>query len=120
MNDFLGEAITKLDSKPEEIKGNKERAMASAIRETLKGFCEQNGEFAQAVAQGGSFADCLTSVAKGVGSSISDVDAYKKAVAFFFPGAQIRVYMEIDLVGESKPSAQAGIASTIIRLEDFL
>ena len=80
-------------------------------------FCLQDGEFAQAVAQGGNFADCMKAVAKGCGSSISDLAAYRKAVQFYFPGADIRMRMEIDLCasvsGEEKKS---GI---VLDLADF-
>ena len=34
---------------------------------------------------------------KGVGSSISDLDAYRRAVQFYFPGADIKMQMSIDL-----------------------
>ena len=32
-----------------------------------------------------------------MGASISDLDAYRKAVQFYFKGAEIRMVMEIDL-----------------------
>ena len=41
----------------------------------------------------------MTTVAKGVGGHISDLEAYKKAVQFYFPGAEIRMQMTIDLIG---------------------
>ena len=78
--------------------------MAPAVLETLKTFCLQDQEFAQAVAQGGSFSACMKAVADGVGSSISDLDAYKRAVQFYFPGAQIRMQMTIDLNGDAVPA----------------
>lgn len=119
---MLNQALEKLD--PKGIVGQKERAMASAVAEALKDFCRQDEEFAQAVAQGGSFKDCMIAVAKGVGQSISDLDAYKKAVQFFFPGAEIRMQMTIDLIGaaaapnpEEKPEQKKGI---ILDLMDFL
>ena len=52
MNEFYEKAIERLrDDKG--LSGNKERAMAPAVREALEKFCEEDGEFAQAVAQGG-------------------------------------------------------------------
>ena len=88
MNEFYEKAIERLrDDKG--LNGNKERIMAPAVREALEKFCEEDGEFAQAVAQGGSFAECMQAVAKGVGGSISDIEAYRKAVQFYFPGAVI-------------------------------
>ena len=64
-------------------------------------FCRQEPEFAQAVVQGPSFFECMKKVASGVGSSIKDLDAYKRAVQFYFPGAQVHMELTIDLVGEA-------------------
>ena len=51
MNEFYEKAIERLrDDKG--LSGNKETAMAPAVREALEKFCEEDGEFAQAVAQG--------------------------------------------------------------------
>ena len=46
---------------------------------------------------------------KGTGNSVSDIEVYKKAVNFYFTGADIKVTMEIDLIGsaaESKPQGK--------------
>ena len=117
---MIEKAIKKLE--PKTVKGQKEKVMAEAVAHTLQDFCRQEEEFAQAVVQGGSFQDCMAAVAKGVGQSISDLDAYKKAVQFYFQGAEIRWSMEIDLVGmaghdEPKTERPAGI---VLKLEDFL
>ena len=77
--------------------GQKASAVAPAVADALVDFCRQDDEFAQAVAQGGSFADCVAAVVKGVGSSISDLEAYRRAVQFYFPGADIRMQLTIDL-----------------------
>ena len=104
---FLTEAMDKLSSQQvKAVTGSKEKAMASAVAEAMRSFCRQDAEFAQAVAQGGSFADCMKAVAKGVGSHISDIDAFKKAVGFYFPGANIRTTMTIDLIGEAAAAVE--------------
>ena len=96
--------------------------MKKAVREALESFVRQDDEFAQAVAQGGSFADCMAAVEKGVGNSISDMDAYRKAVQFYFKGADIRFHMVIDLCpaaeGEMAPPPSA--QKKILDLSDFL
>ena len=48
------------------VKGYKDGVMKGAVRDALLEFCRQNEEFAQAVAQGGTFPDCMAAVAKGV------------------------------------------------------
>ena len=42
----------------------------------------------------------MDSVAKGVGDSISDIEAYRKAVKFYFSTANIHFTMTIDLCGD--------------------
>lgn len=101
MKNYATEAVKKLTDGKKDVRGPKAGAMAGAVLETLKDFCLQDEEFAQAVVQGGSFAECMSAVAKGVGQSISDIEAYGKAVAFYFPGAKIRVQMSIDLIGDA-------------------
>lgn len=108
LNTHLTAALDKLgDEQVKAVKGQKEKVMAVPVAGALRSFCRQSAEFSKAVANGGSFADCMAAVAKGVGHSISDVDAYKKAVGFYLPCADIRVQMHIDLGGEAAAPAPA-------------
>ena len=95
-------------------------AMKSAVLTALLDFTQQDEEFAQAVIDGGSFSDCMKAVAKGCGSSISDVEAYGKAVSFYFPGAKIRMKMTIDLIGDADKGADAAPEGLILDLSNFL
>lgn len=71
--------------------GKYETAVKNAVMKTICKFCEQNAEFKQAIEQSGkSFADCLKATVKGVGASLEDLEVYKRAVAFYFPGADIK------------------------------
>ena len=106
MNDFLKEALEKIDKGMKEELDRYGDAMKAEVGAALKDFCRQDAEFAQAVAQGGSFADCMRAVAKGVkGNSISDMKAFGLAVEFYFPGAGIEVTMRVNLCAsvEAKP-----------------
>jgi len=122
MSDFYNEAKKKLD---EGVKARLDKygeVMKQAVHDALLNFIAQDEEFAQAVAQGGSFADAMNAVAKEIkGQSISDMEAYGAAVRFFFPGAEIRVSMTIDLVGEG--AGQIGLQhdnnAVIIDLSEF-
>lgn len=98
---MINKAIEKLDTENKSFKGGKkETAMRSAVLAALKNFCGQSEEFSQAIVQNSkTFSDCMAAVAAGTGSSISDMDAYKKAVHFYFPGADIKCTMTIDLIG---------------------
>lgn len=75
--------------------GRAAEIMKQSVRDALETFVRQDAEFAQAVVQGGSFADCMDAVAKGVGSGISDLEAYRRAVQFYFPGANVEFSMGI-------------------------
>ena len=101
MDNWATQAVDKLEKGKAAVKGQKESAMKGAVLVALKDFCLQEEEFAQAIVQGGTFAECMAAVAKGVGNSISDIDAYKKAVQFYFPGAEIKMQLTIDLIGDA-------------------
>lgn len=78
--------------------GKYETAVKNAVMKTICKFCEQNAEFKQAIEQSGkSFADCLKASVAGAKEHISDLDCYKRAVAFYFPGADIKCTMTLDL-----------------------
>ena len=86
------------------IKGQKEKAIASATAAALISFCEQEPEFEQAIEQSGAdFQSCLNDVVSGVGTSISDIDVFRKAVKFYFSTATVSVVMTIDLSGDNAP-----------------
>ena len=95
---------------------SKAGAMKQAVCDALVSFCGQDEEFAQAVVQGESFEKCMAAVAKGVGSSISDLEAYKRAVQFYFQGAEIRFKMEIDVC----PNRVKASEPVLLDLGDFL
>lgn len=78
--------------------GKYETAVKNAVMKTICKFCEQNAEFKQAIEQSSkSFADCLKATVKGAGASLEDLEVYKRAVAFYFPGADIKCTMTLDL-----------------------
>lgn len=117
-----------IDKLTEQLKAGKydryANAMKQSVYEALREFCRQDEEFAEAVEQGGSFADCMKAVAKGCGTSLSDLEAYRRAVSFYFEGATVVFQMKIDVTGaepekkpEEKPEKKQGI---ILDLGDFL
>lgn len=65
----------------------------------------------------------MKAVAKGCGSAISDLEAFRRAVRFYFPGADVKFNMTVNLcadveAGAARQAAAAG--PKIIDLEDFL
>ena len=116
MSGWYDEAKERLEREYGQVKGQKETVMREAVRDALLEFCRQNGEFAQAVAQGGSFPDCMAAVAKGVGQSLSDLEAYRRAVSFYFDGAQVDVAMTIRL---EPADTERDRDSIVLDLADF-
>ncbi len=81
-----------------DIKGAKQRAIASETAKALMLFCEQEQEFEQAIEQSGvDFQCCLDKVVRGIGNAVSDLEVYENAVKFYFSTASIHFNMLIDL-----------------------
>ena len=99
MSEWVEAAEKRLDDESKNGKFDKYgNAMKGAVKDALKEFARQDDEFAQAIAQGGSFTDCMAAVATRIkNGSISDLDAYSAAVGFYFPGARISFEMRIEL-----------------------
>lgn len=68
------------------------------VADALKQFV-RDPEFADAVVAKGEngFSECLTEIVKGAGASLSDIETYRRAANFFFPGCGVSFRMEIDL-----------------------
>ena len=124
--DMQNEALAKL--RVEKNSGSYDRygnAMKNAVCAALEQFCRQDAEFAQAVVQGGTFAECMKTVAKGCGSAISDLEAFRRAVRFYFPGADVKFHMTVNLCADVEAEAAAAAPAArpgpkILDLEDFL
>ena len=132
---FYEEAEARIHKELPSVKGQKEGAIKGAVKDALLNFARQEEEFAQAIVQGGSFQDCMAAVCKGISTSISDLEAYRRAAAYYFPGSDVRFEMRIELAGETgEPSQSAALtappegeprkpgkgAGLIIDLADFL
>ena len=113
------DAAAKLRKESE--KGIYDRAasvMKLPVRKALENFCGQNDECAEAVIQGGFFDECMKAVAKGCGTALSDLEAYRRAAAFYFKGADVEMTLTIRLAGDpDKPMERKPI---VLDLEDFL
>lgn len=123
MNEWYERASKKLISEKNAAKldryGN---AMKEDVYKALDTFCQQDAEFAQAVVQGGSFEECMKTVSKGCGSSLSDLEAFRRAVRFYFPGADVKFHMTVNLCAsvEAEEPEEAESKVTVLDLEDFL
>lgn len=107
--------------------GRYENVVKSYVLDEICIFAKQNSEFAQAIEQSDkSFADCLRASVAGVKEHISDLDCYKRAVAFYFPGADIKCTMTLDLGdggfsnSNSKTSTEADSGKLQLDLDSLL
>ena len=121
--DYLKEALDKLAAGVKVKQDRYGEVMKSSVHDALAEFCRQDGEFAQAVAQGGKFEDCMKAVSKCVkNNAITDAEAWGAAVRFYFPGAKIRVSMEIDLCGSVRAEGERDLPQSgpgLIDLSEF-
>ena len=117
LSGWAASAAKKLDYEIKDITETKEKAMAGAVADALKEFCRQSSDFAKAVVEGGSFHACMKDVAKGVGNYISDLDAYRKAVLFYFQNATVEMKMTIQTTQAQEKQSTGGV---VLDLTQFL
>lgn len=122
--ELAAQAKEKLEKERKDVKGQKEMEMADAVMAALISFAGQDAEFADAIVTSSkTFENCMKDVAKGVGRSISDLDAYKRAARFYFPGSGIEMQMTIHTNPYEKPTdpKEATIGKVMtLSLEDIL
>lgn len=122
-------AIAKLEAGAKEVKGQKEMAVKKAVVDALSDFCRQSDEFAETITGTGKcLRECLEEVMRGVGSSISDIEVYRRAVAFWMPGYTVQMQMILIREGENtenpgraaEPAPAAKTKRIVMTLEDLL
>lgn len=104
MEEFVSKAVEKIESGIAAVKGQKDNVVKRPVADALISFCRQQEEFAQAVVQSEkTFADCVAHVVKGCGNALSDIEAYRKAVGFWFPGAVVDMVLTIRMSEFEEP-----------------
>lgn len=107
MEDFVTRAIEKIEGGIAAVKGQKENVVKRPVADALISFCRQQEEFAQAVVQSEkTFADCVAHVVAGCGNALSDIEAYRKAVGFWFPGAVVDMVLTIRMSEFEEPAEE--------------
>ena len=80
--------------------GAKEKAISKFAAETLTHFCEESAAFAEVVYKTRrTLSDCCAEVMKGTGNYISDIDVYRGIVRAYFPNADVKFLMNIEING---------------------
>lgn len=101
MNEIQKQAIEKIEQESRKYTGDQYgQAVYKPVADTLMQFC-QNEQFATAIIDSDkTFSDCIKAVVKDVRGSLPDIEAYRRAVKFYFPTADIKFDMRIILSGE--------------------
>lgn len=123
MTELQKTAVEQLNEQHKKAKyGQKAKVMAKPTLDALISFCEQSEDFAEAVHDcSKTFQDCMASVEKGIGNTLSDIDAYTKAVKFYMPTANIDVVMTIATSDQSDKTKSTAADKTInLNLLDLL
>lgn len=80
--------------------GQKEKAISQFAASQLTHFCEESAQFAEVVYKTKrTLSDCCAQVMKGTGNCISDIDVYRGVVRAYFPNADVRFLIDIEING---------------------
>ncbi len=80
--------------------GSKEKAISKFAAETLTHFCEESAQFAEVVYKTKrTLSNCCGEVMKGTGNYVSDIDVYRGIVRAYFPNADVKFLMNIEING---------------------
>lgn len=101
--DWRAKAKTKLEDENKAFKGSREaRAVRDYILKTLICFADQEPRFAEVICNTKrTFSECCAAVVHNAGGMISDLDAYRRAVQFYFPHAEVEFMMNVKLTGSA-------------------
>ena len=78
--------------------GQKEKAISQFAASQLCHFCEESPLFAEVVYKTRrTLSDCCAEVMKGAGNCVSDIDVYRGIVRAYFPNADVRFLMNIEI-----------------------
>lgn len=112
MEDFVKTAIDKITTELKDVSGQKQNVVKHLVSDALISFCRKQPEFAQAVVQSdGTLKQCMDAVVKDCGNSLSDIEAYRRAVQFYFPGAVVDMQLTVSMSEfDEKPTVEASAA----------
>ena len=118
---MLEKVKEKLDAEmKEKVQGRHASAVRPSVYEKLLAFSEQSEEFAQAVLDcEKTINDCCEAAMKGCGSSISDLEVYRKAVEFYFPGSDVEMTLTINLSADAEKNPLTSYKKKTVILDLF-
>ena len=117
--DWRAKAKEKLEAEDKLFKGGRAAAsVQSYVLRALLNFADQEPRFAEVVCNTErTFSECCAAVVHNAGGVLSDLEAYRKAVQFYFPNAEISFSMNINLTG-TPPTEEEMRAPATVKPED--
>lgn len=123
MNEAYDRAAAKLDSEFDSFKGDRRADIVKDdVYKVLKQFALEEPEFAEAISQSDkTLSDCCKAVTSGITLGISDHEAYRRAVKFYFPDADVSFSMKVKLnpYEDAKPHSNFKSKVLDISLDDL-
>lgn len=106
--DWRAKAKEKLEAEDKLFTGSRSaQTVQSYVLRALLSFADQEPRFAEVVCNTKrTFSECCAAVVHNAGEVLSDLDAYRKAVQFYFPNAEISFAMNVKLTGEAPTDAK--------------
>ena len=106
--DWRSKAKEKLEKEDKDFKGSWEaKAVREYILKTLIRFADQEPRFAEVVCNTTrTLSECCAAVVHNAGRALSDLDAYRRAVQFYFPNAEVEFVMNVKLTGSAPTKAE--------------
>lgn len=101
--DWRSKAKEKLEAENKAFKGGREaQAVRKYILKTLIRFADQEPRFAEVICNTTrTLSECCAAVVHNSGRVLSDLDAYRRAVQFYFPNAEVEFLMNVKLTGSA-------------------
>ena len=94
--------------------GRAAKSVQSYVLMTLLSFVDQEPRFAEVVCNTQrTFSECCAAVVHNAGEVLSDLEAYRRAVQFYFPNAEISFTMGVKLTGAPPTEAEMQAPATI-------
>lgn len=82
--------------------GRKEKCISTHAAAQITHFCEESPAFAEVVYKTRrTLSDCCTEVLKGSQDYASDIDVYRGIVRAYFPNADVKFLMNIEINGDA-------------------
>lgn len=99
--DYPALAAEKIAAELKDFKGGrKEKAISKFAARALTHFCEESPKFAEVVYKTKrTLSDCCAEVMKGTGDCVPDNDVYRGIVRAYFPNADVKIIMNIEING---------------------